>query len=347
MSPKRAGSEPPAMNTQSKRSRPSGVPQLRDKLVELDAVDEDHSVEVGAPSTALKMALNNKCSSNYPEKQTLSKDLTSRQAPKWMVARISMSKAASSRRDSMSIEGVPLLKTATEVSSFWYEECQKVFSLKKGYEIDMYADEENAMSQQIVVWEKEAYDKVLLQRPGSPILTELSNSKRTEEDWRRDLNKNTIQPPETMKEYERFAQSITRDIPIFVVECRGADMDRESEWRNPTPQDISRSYAHPPCSEIQQALTDYIYKFDAEINYDPRLGWLTQEQCFCATAVGDKVKFWKHVSPYPHLKLWSEVLDVTKEEKTFRRVVGQKLAEVEEDGYQFAMEFDGRETFAD
>lgn len=339
------------MNTRSKRVRTNTLPQQRHQVVEPDEAEESEPAEVEAMSTARKLAVIEKKSALTSEEQPSSRALTPPQAPKRNIARMRTPKAVSPLPDSMDTEGTPSLKIAAEVSVFWYEECQKVFPLEDGYEIDVYPKDDTAKSQQVVVWESEFHDAALIQRPGSPLSEEQlelplpEKAMRTEEDC--DFSNNAIQPPETMKEYERLAKLKTRDVPIFVIECRGADGDNEYEWRNPTPQDISRSYEPPPPSRVQQALIDYIYKFDTKIKYEPKPGWFTQEQCFCATAVGDKVKFWKHVSPYPHLKSWSEVLHMGEDQETFRRVVDEKLVQVEDDGYEFAMEIYGRETFVE
>ncbi|QDS72143.1 hypothetical protein FKW77_004236 [Venturia effusa] len=278
---------------------------------------------------------------------------------------------ASSPHATLEPEDAALLSPAGHVVKFWMDQCRKVFPEHDGYEVTIHSigDTGDQSKQQVIVWEKEFYDEAMLLRP-SPKIPE-SKFDPTEEYklpapslksadgtrwWAEDdcdfLQLGVIQPPATMKEYTRAAKKLgtkfeLRDVPILVIECRGADADHDGEWHNPGAPSISRSYSARPQSQIQKALIDNIYTFDdVKVKYEPAKGWLTQEQCFCATAIGDKIKFWKHVSPYPHLKPWSGILSKGNDGEKFSEIVSRKLAEVKEDGFEFAMEWDGRKTFA-
>lgn len=271
---------------------------------------------------------------------------------------------------SAEIEDITLLSPAERVAKFWMDKCRKVFPEKDGFEVTIHAlgDTGNQSKQQVFVWEKEYYDEALLTRPSSNIpesrydigdVFKLPEPSRMNTDGTRSwtekdcdfLALGTVQPPATMKEYELAAKSLKsefeeRDVPILVIECRGAEADGHWEWRNPSQTGLSRSYSQSPESKIQKALIAQIYTFDdIKVKYEPAKGWLTQEQCFCATAIGDKIKFWKHVSPYPHLKQWSGTLDRKVDEELFDELVGEMLDEVKEDGFEFAMEWDGRKNF--
>ncbi|KAE9973262.1 hypothetical protein EG328_004490 [Venturia inaequalis] len=279
---------------------------------------------------------------------------------------------ASSPIASVETETTPLLSPAERVAKFWMDKCRKIFSEEDGFEVTIHAlgDTGNQSKQQVFVWEKEYYDEAMLTRPNSMIpasrydlsddfiLPEPSKANGdgsrswTEKDC--DFSKiGVAQPPATMEQYELAAEKLRtkfeeRDVPILVIECRGADADSYWEWQNPSPTGLSRSYAQSPESKIQKALIAQVYTFDdIMVKYESESGWLTQEQCFCATAIGDKIKFWKHVSPYPHLKAWSGVLNKAAGEEIFDQLVGRKFAEVKEDGFEFAMEWEGRTNFTD
>lgn len=280
-------------------------------------------------------------------------------------------KRAPSPIASSQAEDTALLSLAERVVKFWMDECRKVFLEKDGYEVTIHSlgDAGDQSKQQVFVWEKELYDEALLSGPSlrippskhdpidefklpEPSMKSADGSRTWTEKDCDFLQTGTIQPPATMQEYTRAATKFDkefelRDIPILVIECRGADADHDYEWGNPSSNGLSRSYAPRPQSHIQKALIEKFYTFDdVKVKYEPTKGWLTQEQCFCATAIGDKIKFWKHVSPYPHLKPWSGVLNKAADEEVFSNLVSKKLAEVREDGFEFAMEWDGRQTFA-
>lgn len=278
---------------------------------------------------------------------------------------------ASSPIASSETEDVTLMSPAGRVAKFWMDECRKVFPEKDGYEVTLHSlgDTGDQSKQQVFVWEKEFYDEAMLSGP-SPNIPEskydpseefklpepsmkCADGSRTWTEKDCDfLQTGTVQAPATMKEYSRAAKQMEtefefRDVPILVIECRGADADNVYEWRTPSENGLSRSYAQPPQSQIQKALIEKIYTFDdIRVKYEPTKGWLTQEQCFCATAIGDKIKFWKHVSPYPHLKAVTGMLDKAVDEEMFNDFVSETLDEVKEDGFEFAMEWDGRRTFA-
>lgn len=349
MSPKRTANESPARSPRSKWARTSSLPLQRHEVTEQDEVEDSDPAEMEAISSPRELVDSNKEESSFTSETPMpSQALTPFQAPKRRMTQTSTLEVASPLSEHTEIPGTFHLNTTTDVSTFWYGHCQKVFRLADGYKIDLYKENEAARSQRIVVWEEECYDEALFQRRGSPDPEEQlplpDKPMRTEADC--DFSSNVIQPPETMRDYERLAKLETRHVPIFVIECYGADADNEFEWRNPTPQDISRAYEPPPQSQFQQTLIEHIYTFNTKIGYEPKRGLVTQEQCFCATAIGNKVKFWKHVSPYPHLKPWSEVLDMAEYENTSRRIVSEKLAQIEDEGYDFAMEIYRRETFA-
>ncbi|TLD32425.1 hypothetical protein E2P81_ATG05401 [Venturia nashicola] len=267
-------------------------------------------------------------------------------------------------------EDITLLSPAERVAKFWMDKCRKVFREEDGYEVTVHAlgDTGNQSKQQVFVWEKELYDEVLLTRPSSLIpesrydprdIWKLRKPSRMHMDgswsWTEKdcdfLALGTVHPPATMEEYERTVKKSKskfeeRDVPILVIECRGAEADGYWEWKNPSPTGLSRSYTQSPESKIQKALIAQIYTFDdIKVNWVPAKGWMTQEQCFCATAIGDKIKFWKHASPYPHLQAWSGIWDKKVDEEMFDELVDEKLAEVKEDGFEFAMEWDGRTIF--
>jgi hypothetical protein len=350
MPSKRAADElTPVMSAPSKRMKTSTSTPQRPKIVEPEEIEDSESLQ--SEATSISRRLSSITSVEQSPTSTPPKALTPPPTPMRKPGRKRGQKAFSQLSKKTKAARSFSLKTATEVSEFWYTECSKIFTLEDGFEIDVY--DYNQDSQQVIVWESELHDESLLQQPGPELSKEqlkdpaLDGRARTEADC--DFSHNVKNPPETLKQYERIKSNLKeRDVPVLVIECRAASADSDFEWRNPRPQNISRSYTSQPCSDIQAALMKYIYTFNDRIRYEPK-GWMTQEQCFCATAIGDKVKFWKHVNPYPHLKPWSagdDVLSLSKDERAFKRVMGERLAEAKEDGYEFAMEMYGRETFA-
>lgn len=358
----------PAMSTRSKRVKPNTLlPQQRPKLARSIEAEESNMTLEMIPGTRKQNITSEKVTNTLAEQSMPSPSLTPaltppptlallRAAKKKMTQKCA-AKASSSISDNLKVNDTLLTSPADDIVKFWQGKCQQVFTKEDGFQVtnESFNDTGDLSKRQVIVWEHEFWDESLLQRPGPeksrdefklPDPSMLHGYPLWAEEDCDFSQANIIQPPATLKEYERIAQPKVRNVPILVIECRAADADHVFEWRNPSPQDISRSYAVRTKSRIQEALKERIYTFDAKVNFELTKGWMTQEQCFCATAIGTKIKFWKHVSSYPQLKQCSEVLDRAENEVSFDHVVGEKLAEVKEDGFGFAMEIYGRETFA-
>jgi hypothetical protein len=205
---------------------------------------------------------------------------------------------------------------AAPVSALWQFICQTAFKAGDGFRVAIVTDSD--LVQRVVVYEQDLWDQAF----------------------------DVVAPVKVLTTYLRRAKMFTREIPIFVVECRGAHLDEIEEWRTPLATDRSRSYRpdEDEQSTSQKSLWDWTNGFEVQVGREKTyygglredIGGKIQEQIACATAIGTKIRFFKKGTEFP-LMAWGDVLDLKDELDLI--IVEGKLYDVREDGYDFAMEW--------